>query len=291
MPVYNGANYLREAVDSALGQTYKNIEVIVVNDGSDDGGRVKQIAESYKSSIRYYEKPNGGVSSALNKGISEMSGTYFSWLSHDDVYLPWKLETQIKQLQKLRNRNTILYSNYNLIDSKSVEIGSIKISRFKPEQLIFELMKSSFLNGCSLLIPLRCFQTEGLFREDLVTTQDYDLWFKMMQVYPFIHIPEALIQSRVHQEQISLTSLHFDELDLFYSEQAARLNLGHYAGLYHDSPKDYLLSLHQLYKRRNLTISAETTLKLSRHFHETTGAPFHKRIIDLMKKLTSIQIT
>ena len=69
IPVYNGSNFLREAIDSALAQTYKNIEIIVVNDGSADDGETERIALSYGDKIRYFKKENGGVSSALNYGI------------------------------------------------------------------------------------------------------------------------------------------------------------------------------------------------------------------------------
>ena len=67
IPVYNGADYMKYAIDSALSQTYKNIEVIVVNDGSKDDGKTKEIAKEYGSKIKYYEKENGGVSTALNR--------------------------------------------------------------------------------------------------------------------------------------------------------------------------------------------------------------------------------
>ena len=69
IPVYNGANYLRDAINSALNQTYKNIEIIVVNDGSNDNGRTDEIALSYGNKIKYIKKKNGGVASALNVGI------------------------------------------------------------------------------------------------------------------------------------------------------------------------------------------------------------------------------
>src|SRR4030065_1713637 len=90
IPVYNGSNYLRGAIDSALAQTYKNIEVIVVNDGSDDGGKTEAIANSYGDKIRYICKKNGGVSTQLNVGILAAGGEFISWLSNDDGYIPDK---------------------------------------------------------------------------------------------------------------------------------------------------------------------------------------------------------
>ena len=83
IPCYNGEKYLKNAIDSALSQSYENIEVIVVNDGSEDD--TEKIALEYGKKIRYFKKKNGGVSSALNLGIKEMEGEYFSWLSHDEL--------------------------------------------------------------------------------------------------------------------------------------------------------------------------------------------------------------
>ena len=74
IPVYNGANYMKIAIDSALAQTYENTEVIVVNDGSQDNGKTEEIALSYGDKIRYFAKENGGCASALNFGISKMRG-------------------------------------------------------------------------------------------------------------------------------------------------------------------------------------------------------------------------
>jgi len=90
IPVYNGSNYMQEAINSALNQTYSNLEVIVINDGSTDD--TDKIAKSFGQKIKYYQKDNGGVSTALNLGIEKMNGEYFSWLSHDDVYMPTKIE-------------------------------------------------------------------------------------------------------------------------------------------------------------------------------------------------------
>ena len=111
IPVYNGEKYMKEAIDSALDQTYKNTEIIVVNDGSTD--KTEEIALSYGDKIRYFYKGNGGQSSALNFGIEKMTGELFSWLSHDDVYYPQKIEKQIAFLnQKHSNCDIFVYSNY-----------------------------------------------------------------------------------------------------------------------------------------------------------------------------------
>nr|NLA33152.1 glycosyltransferase [Mollicutes bacterium] len=206
IPVYNGENYFKEAIDSALNQTYNNIEVIVVNDGSIDN--TEEIALSYGKKILYYKKSNGGVSTALNLGIKKMSGDYFSWLSHDDLYLPEKIETQINYLfqNNLINTNTILYSNYIIIDQNSEEIKKVildtKVLNVKRE---YALLRGA-INGITLLIPKKGFDDCGYFNENLRCAQDYDLWLRLQQKYKFIHIINVLTQTRIHNEQDTLTN-------------------------------------------------------------------------------------
>lgn len=114
IPVYNGANYVAEAIESALNQTYKNIEIIVVNDGSTD--ETEKIVKKYGDKVRYFSKENGGTSTALNVGIKNMKGDYFSWLSHDDMYYPNKIKIQIEELKKLENKDTILMTDHDGIN-------------------------------------------------------------------------------------------------------------------------------------------------------------------------------
>lgn len=119
IPVYNGADYLEKAIDSALNQSYTNLEVIVVNDGSNDDGKTAEIAKSYGKRIVYIEKENGGVSSALNCGIAKMTGDYFSWLSHDDEYWKEKIERQVAILRKNKNKKMLTLCDTEFIDEKS----------------------------------------------------------------------------------------------------------------------------------------------------------------------------
>lgn len=204
MPVYNGANYLREAIDSVVGQTYKNIEIIVVNDGSKDDGQTESVALSFGDKIRYFKKENGGVATALNLGIQEMTGEYFSWLSHDDLYYPEKIETQIRLLATLADNKTILYGGYELINPASKAIGTVRPSaRYPLAKLntpLFGLLRG-LVNGCTLLVHKDHFTRAGLFDPALRTTQDYALWFKMFREANIMFSEEILVRTRIHDER------------------------------------------------------------------------------------------
>ena len=218
IPVFNGSNYLSEAIDSALAQTYKNIEVVVVNDGSNDEGKTEAIATLYGEKIRYFYKKNGGVSTALNMGIRNMKGEYFSWLSHDDVYYPKKVEAQIAYLRKNNDKNVILYSDYDVIGSNSKLLHKKSIKHVAPEKFHYALIGDWPINGCTSLIPKACFKEVSLFDEQLKTIQDYDLWFKMAKKFNFVHMPEALIKSRLHAGQgtNSMRDICIEEGNIFY---------------------------------------------------------------------------
>lgn len=214
IPVYNGSDYMRQAIDSALAQTYENVEVIVVNDGSTDGGATDQIAREYGDKIRYIAKSNGGVSSALNCGIREMSGDYFSWLSHDDVYEPDKIQRQVEALRECDSpESTIICCSYLHIDKDSnvlpgrktascFAVGEVYNSQRVLEQL---LMKATF-NGCCLLIPKKVFDECGGFDERLRFCQDEFMWYKIfMRPYALYYIDEQLVKNRVHDKQLTQT--------------------------------------------------------------------------------------
>ena len=204
IPVYNGANYMREAIDSALAQTYGNLEIVVVNDGSKDNGETDAIAKSYGDKIRYFSKENGGCASALNEGIANMRGEYFSWLSHDDKYLPNKVQHQIDILKGLADKNTIVYGGYEGINMASKPYFTVRPEeKFPVEKLnisLFPLLRG-MVHGCALLIPKKYFDEVGVFDLTLRSTQDYALWFDMFRRAPLHFDPAILIQSRVHPDQ------------------------------------------------------------------------------------------
>lgn len=218
IPVYNGSNYMREAIDSALAQTYDDIEIIVVNDGSSDNGETARIAHSYGDKIRYFEKANGGVATALNLGIEKMTGEYFSWLSHDDMYLPDKIKEEVLCLLKQEDPTVIIAEGCQIVDASGEKLFNIDISgMYTEEQMknpVFLLMRGA-IQGCGLLIHKSHFRRVGLFNPELPTTQDYDLWFRMFRGQKICYMNTFNVLSRSHDEQGSKQqlSIHLEECD------------------------------------------------------------------------------
>lgn len=236
IPAYNASNYLSEAIDSALSQTYNNYEIIVVNDGSKDDGATEKVALSYGDRIRYFRKENGGSSSALNMGIANMTGEWFSWLSHDDLYVPEKLERQIAYIESLKLKenelpNHIFFSASELIDGEGKIIRVFdknkadriaeKIDSFPHNgHMIAEPTEYNF-HGCSCLIHKKAFEDIGAFNDKLRLLNDVDLWFRLYSSgYKVHYIPEALVKGRVHGAQVSKSigySYHNPEQDMFWN--------------------------------------------------------------------------
>lgn len=252
IPVYNGSDYMREAIDSALAQTYGNIEVIVVNDGSTDGGKTDAIAHAYGDDIRYFFKENGGVATALNMGIEKMRGEYFSWLSHDDVYLPDKVSKQIQSLVMENNPNAIVFCDYSTIDA-----GGRLLKEYRLRKTACKSMKcflatdiQTGLHGCSLLVPKLFFDTYGVFCNNLKCTQDYDLWLRFTECCDFIHTPEVLVYSRQHSGQGSKTmrGMCLAEADLLLSNAVASLTKTDFINLAGEDSLKYFFEAYESYE-------------------------------------------
>lgn len=220
IPVYNGANYVAEAIESALNQTYRNIEIIVVNDGSNDNGATEQVVSRYIDRIRYFKKANGGVSSALNLGIRNMRGQYFSWLSHDDKYTPDKVEKQIALLAEYDFRDDIVaLCASRHMDKYSKPYGKSSCS-FRhgqlvgPETALQELFREGSFNGCALMIPRAVFDRCGLFHEGLRFCQDYLMWIEIfLHRCSLVYSQDVCVYNRIHSAQVTQT-----RRDLFHKD-------------------------------------------------------------------------
>lgn len=207
IPVYNGEKYLRECIESSLNQTYKDIEIIAVNDGSTD--RSLEILNEYSDKIKIITKENGGTASALNAGIAIMQGEWFKWLSADDVLYPNAIEELVIVGDKIKDKTkNILYSHYDIIDHD----GKIVREMIEPDysslsQFDFNIMLLDHFigNGSSSLIHKSIIEKFGGFNEELGFKEDYELWLRdCIEHNCRLHlVPKKLIKYRVHQTQLS----------------------------------------------------------------------------------------
>lgn len=201
IPVYNGSNYLKVAIESALSQTYDNIEILVVNDGSTDNGATEKIAKSYGNKIRYFEKENGGVSTALNLGIKMMNGDYFAWLSHDDVYHPNNIIEQIKNIKNC-SKNLASACSTGIFD----DIVNLKFNDYNsvPEKVLLSSPLDHYrrwIYGCSLLVPKNLLVEVGYFNENNKTAQDVEFIFEILNKTSICILSYVLVFRREHQDQ------------------------------------------------------------------------------------------
>lgn len=224
IPVYNGSNYMAQAIDCAINQTYKNIEILVVNDGSTDGGESEKIALSYGDSIKYYNKPNGGVSSVLNFALDKASGEWFSWLSHDDLYYPDKIKKQVEFINTLPSgtdfNKVVVHTATESIDKDGRVIKTPSYSDLSIEENSLETVIGNVYNyrlsGCSFLLPTSCYKDVGGFREDIRTVSDVEYWYRLLfNGYQFYCMKnDILVKNRSHGTQVGKTKVSLFEQEL-----------------------------------------------------------------------------
>ena len=162
IPVYNSEKFLVECLDSILTQSYRDIEIIAVDDGSTDTS--SGILERYSDKINIISQKNQGLASALNLGISKMKGSWFKWFSPDDVMYSNTIETLIDET-KNHSDNTIIYSNWNIIDDTGNTLREFHESNYNElSEFDFNvrLLDGQQINVNTTLIPATLFKKYGV---------------------------------------------------------------------------------------------------------------------------------
>lgn len=197
IPNYNYANYVREAIDSVLDQTYENVEIIVVDDGSKDGS--KEILESYGNKIKAVFQENAGVSKARNNGVEQSKGEYLAFLDADDIWLPEKIEKQVELFEKDKSLG-LVHVGVEDIDKNGDVIETILnglSGSVSHEFLLFE--RAVVLGGGSgMMIPRKVFDNIGGFDLELLTSADWDICYHICRRYEIGFVPKVLLRYRIH---------------------------------------------------------------------------------------------
>jgi len=202
MPVYNGKEYFGEALNSALTALGTEDEIVVVEDGSKDGGVGDIIKAAKDRRIRYVNQENGGVASALNHGLKIARNPYFAWLSHDDLFLSTRLQHD-RELRKIAP-DIVTFSTFYLFTKRKENFHLVNKRELATSHLFAtRLLARRFLNGCTVTAPISTIFECGLFDETLRHTQDYDMWLRILEKQNFTYIENPTVLSRQHADQDS----------------------------------------------------------------------------------------
>jgi glycosyltransferase involved in cell wall biosynthesis len=208
MPVLNGERYITEALDSIVAQTYKNYELVAVNDGSTDRTRDLLYQYADKIALRYVHHPTRqGITASMNDGIRNSGGEYVTFLDHDDLWLPEFLGTHVQHLEAHPDVGMVhcdfqtIDSNGNVIE-ESVARGR---DRLRPSGWVFrQLFMDSFIAASSALIRKECFDRLGVFNETL-HWGDYHMWLRIARHYQIDYCPKVMEKYRQHGGQSTQT--------------------------------------------------------------------------------------
>jgi glycosyltransferase involved in cell wall biosynthesis len=258
IPCYNGEDFIRESIQSAIDQTWVNKEIIVIDDGSTD--KSLEIIKEYKE-VQYFSKPNGGTSSALNLGIRRATGEWIHWLSADDVLYDNAIEKMMEVIDKTSNAyDYIYYTSYEIID----EDGSFKrvhnepdYSKLGHEIRVAEQFHNFYGNGSSSMIARQKFKEIGGFKEDFGYGEDYEFWLRWGLKYKFDFklVPIVSLMYREHSKSLTGTKNLTDN----------RIKVEKLRSMYHKylTPKqlEYLKTRKEPLKRRLAKKLPNTILK------------------------------
>lgn len=220
IPTYNRKEMLTRAVESVLGQTYGNLEVIVVDDGSTDGTAEHLTGFLSDERFRYFYQENRGQSAARNHGISQATGKIIAFLDSDNFWHKEKLKLQLAYWDKHKDFN-ILYSEGITVDIAGKVISkNVPISNRPSGNILKTLMTWNCVTNNTVLVPKQCFQEMGGFNESLRIAEDFDLWLRFATRYTFVFHPEKVTYYCIEGERLSAQEeqnieVNFQILEIF----------------------------------------------------------------------------
>jgi glycosyltransferase involved in cell wall biosynthesis len=197
IPTYNGLPYLKQAVESVLAQTHKDFILYIVDDGSTDKGATEKYVKALGDPrVRYLRKKNGGQATARNYGIKASSSAYVAFLDSDDLWRPDKLAKQLEVMEK-RSDVGLVYGLCKLIDADGKEVR--KVTYEKRGDLFKYLLTGNRITGSGSMVLVRreVFDKVGVFHEDFLIGEDWEMWLRIAKDYQIDYVAEYLAELRV----------------------------------------------------------------------------------------------
>ena len=205
LPCYNGSRWISRAIESVLAQTYEHFELVIVDDGSTDNSKEMVASHLSDERVRYVYQRNRGFSAAVNRGIKESSGSLIGFIGQDDMWMPNKLELQVKYLSQHKDVY-LVHSNYCSIDSEGriVSLRDVKIPNASRKKAVIEqLFLNNFIGFETVLVKRKCFDKVGFFDERMVGFSDHDMWLRIAGSFNIGYLDLPLVKKREHEFQLS----------------------------------------------------------------------------------------
>lgn len=218
IPTFNSAKYIKNAIDSVLEQDHKDVEIIVIDDGSTDNTELELSDYIKRNVIIYVKQKNAGPAAARNKGIAHATGKYIAFLDADDIWTKDKLTKQLDFL--LKHDLDLVYTSRFFIgfpDKKEWANNSIQNTK--------HLIEENFITMSSVMARIEIIKQNN-FNEDkrLFAVEDYDLWLRLkFKHYKFGYLSEKLTGYRIHVNQISSIK-NINNLIYLYRSNIANTN-------------------------------------------------------------------
>ena len=199
IPFYNSEKYIKRSLESILGQTYKNLEIILIDDGSTD--RTVEIVKSYKDPrIIYLFQKNQGQGPARNNGIKKSQGEYITFLDADDYYFPEKVEKQVRFLENHPEYQAV-YCNALHFYSDNPTVFFKKKGNFHSGDIFKDLLESSYINLNTIMVSRQILDKAGLFNENRYCPEDWELWLKISRAgFQFGYLDEDLVKVEIRPD-------------------------------------------------------------------------------------------
>jgi len=214
MPVFNRERFVGEAVQSILSQTFANLELIVVDDGSTD--RTSEILRSFADPrLHVIRQENRGIGAAMNTGLRAVRGEYVARLDSDDVWLPDMLEAQLRVLEAHPHAGLVYARAQGMEHDGTPHHSTWGIPQRYPDDSLRSMLYGDCTCNITIVARRACFERGGLYDESLATGEDWDLWLRVARHYPFAFNDRVVARFRWHEDNITgPNSPHYvDSLD------------------------------------------------------------------------------
>lgn len=187
---------------SVFAQTYKDYEVVVVDDGSTDG--TEEMIKTMDYKVRYYWQENAGLSAARNRLINLVLAPFITFIDSDDLLMPDAVERMMKVMEA-EGGDVIVYGSYLRIDERGNLCGRSRRKLYSGF-ITIPLFEDIFVHSCGSMFPKKILSEAGGFDESLRVSLDYDLWLRLSLKYRFIALPEPTFKRRRHRDNLSAIS-------------------------------------------------------------------------------------